>query len=490
MADTTPAPNHRVRLLCDRPVREDRDYVLYWMTASRRTRHSFALQHAVHHARQLGRPLLVLEALRVGHRYNTARVHRFVLDGMAVNARRFAEAGVTCWSYVEPGPGAGRGLLEALAGRACVVVTDDSPSYFLPRMLEAAAARVTARLEAVDGNGLMPLESAGRVFTTAASFRRVLHRRMEELVDELPVAEPLAAAAPLAAPVPPEVQRRWPATPVEGLLDPARIAALPLDHDVPPVAGLTGGSVAGEALAAAFVAEKLDRYPDDSRHPDRSGESGLSPYLHFGHVSSVEVVDAILRGQEWHPGRLRHERTGAREGFYGLSPGAESFLDQLVTWRELGSVHAWHEPGALSRYEALPGWALTTLAEHAADPRPWRYDHATFEAAATHEPLWNACQRQLRREGVVHGYLRMLWAKMVLGWSEHPEVAFETLVQLNDRWAIDGRGPNGHSGVAWCFGRFDRAWGPERPVFGKVRYMTCEASRRKLRLNRWLERYG
>jgi len=484
------APASRLRVVCDRPVRWDGEYVLYWMTAARRAQHSFALQHAVWHAHELGRPLLVLEALRAAHQHNTARVHRFVLDGMAVNGRRFGAAGVTHFAYVEPAAGAGRGLLEALSTRACAVATDEFPAYFLPRMLAAAARQVSSRLEAIDGNGLVPLASTTRAFTTAASFRRVLHRASAELLEEVPIELPLRGYAGGRAVVPGDVLARWPATPEAALTDPAVLQALPLDHEVPAVAGLLGGSRAGEARVERFLGARLARYPEDSRHPDRDGESGLSPYLHFGHISSHEVVGAILEAEQWHPGKVQPERVGSREGFYGLSPGAEGFLDQLVTWRELGFVFAHHRGDDLQRYGSLPPWALKTLDEHADDPRPWRYDPRTFEQAGTHEPLWNACQRQLRQDGVVQGYLRMLWAKMVLGWSGDPAEAWQTLQDLNDRWALDGRDPNGYSGVAWCFGRFDRAWGPERPVFGKVRYMTCDASRRKLRLKEWLARYG
>ncbi len=485
-----PAPPSRIQVACDRPVRADGEYVLYWMTAARRARSNFGLQHAVWHAHELGRPLLVLEALRVGHEHNTARVHRFVLDGMAVNARRFGSEGVTYYAYVEPVPGAGSGLLAALSTCACVVVTDAFPAYFLPRMLASAARQVSCRLEAIDGNGLVPLASTPKAFTAAASFRRVLHRGVEEHLEESPQPSPLQGYAAGRAAPPPEVLLRWPSTPEVALTEPSLLAGLPLDHEVPPVAGLVGGSLAGEARIGRFVDSGLARYPADSRHPDADGESGLSPYLHFGHVGSHGVVEEILEAEGWHPGRLRPERVGSREGFYGVSAGAEAFLDQLLTWRELGFVFAHHRGDDLHRYEALPSWALKTLGEHAADPRPWLHDRETFEHAGTHEPLWNACQRQLREDGVVHGYLRMLWAKMVLGWSADPTEAWQTLMHINDRWAIDGRDPNGYAGVSWCFGRFDRAWGPERPVFGKVRFMTCDASRRKLRLNRWLAQFG
>ena len=473
----------------DRPLRPEGEYVLYWMIAARRTRNSFGLQHAAARARELRRPLLVLEAIRVGHRWNTARVHRFVMDGMSVNARRFEALGVRHLAYVEDAVGAGRGLLRALASRACLVVTDEFPGYFLPRMVAAAAERIPSRFEVVDGNGLVPLAATDRIYTTAASFRRAVHKRAAEWVEEFPVQEPLSDYDLGWAEVPDDILRRWPSRTPQDLTG-ALIAELPLDHEVGPVRDRTGGSDAGDERVERFLGDGLADYPERSRHPDAGGTSGLSPYLHFGHVGAHGVLRRIFHEEGWDPTLIREERLARREGFWGLSPQAESFIDELVTWRELGFVHAFHRPGGLETYDDLPEWARRTLADHEEDERPWTYAKATFEASATHEPLWNACQEQLRRDGGVHGYMRMLWAKMVLGWSGSPREAFETLVALNDRWAVDGRDPNGYSGVAWCFGRFDRAWGPERPVFGKVRYMTCDASRKKLRLSRWLARYS
>ena len=146
-------PELRVRAANDRPVRPGGDHVLYWMISSRRARYSFGLQRAVERARELGRPLVVLEALRAGYPWASARLHRFAIDGMADNARRFAAAGVLYHPYVEPAPGHGRGLLRALAARAALVVTDDYPAFFLPRMVAAAARQLDVLLEQVDSNG-------------------------------------------------------------------------------------------------------------------------------------------------------------------------------------------------------------------------------------------------------------------------------------------------------------------------------------------------
>jgi deoxyribodipyrimidine photo-lyase len=197
---------------------------------------------------------------------------------------------------------------------------------------------------------------------------------------------------------------------------------------------------------------------------------------------------AIAAEHDFGPDRLGPQRSGAREGFWNLPASVEAFLDELVTWRELGLNFCTHRRDG-DRFESLPAWALRTIAAHADDPRPVLYDHATLEAAHTHDALWNAAQRQLRHTGVMHNYLRMLWGKLVLTWSPRAEQAVHALVELNNRWSLDGRDPNSYSGIFWVFGRYDRAW-PVRPVFGALRCMTSDSTRRKLRVRAYLERWA
>ncbi len=167
----------------------------------------------------------------------------------------------------------------------------------------------------------------------------------------------------------------------------------------------------------------------------------------------------------------------------------EAFLDQIVVWRELGYHFCHHRPDH-GTYTALPAWARGTLDAHRHDRREHRYDRDAFEAAATHDALWNAAQNQLRREGIIHNYLRMLWGKKVLEWSASPEEALATLVHLNDRWALDGCDPNSYSGIGWCLGLFDRPWAPQRPVFGSVRFMSSANTARKFDVDGYLARYA
>jgi deoxyribodipyrimidine photo-lyase len=473
-----PIPDLRLRIANAAPLRPGRDFVLYWMIAARRPAWNFALDRAAEHAAALGKPLVVLEALRADYPWASERLHRFVMDGMAENERAFAGRRVLYYPYVEPEAGAGRGFLEAWAERACVVITDEYPAFFLPGMVERAARRLDVSLEVVDSIGLVPLLSSAGDFPSAYAFRRFLQRVLPFHLEERPRADPLAHATwPRMAAAPAHIAARWPKATAG--------ARLPAGG---PSVSLCGGPASGLARWRRFLADGLARYGTESKHPDLHAGSGLSPYLHFGHVSPHQIVHELLEAQEWQPARLGKPH-GKRAGFWGVSESAEAFLDQLVTWRELGFHTCRHLPG-WDRYESLPRWARATLEKHAADPRPQLYSLAELEEARTHDALWNAAQTQIVRDGVMHNSLRMLWGKKILEWTASPGEALEVAIHLNNKYGLDGRDPNSYSGIFWTLGRYDRPWGPERPVFGTVRAMTSASAAKKLRLAGYLERYG
>jgi deoxyribodipyrimidine photo-lyase len=201
------------------------------------------------------------------------------------------------------------------------------------------------------------------------------------------------------------------------------------------------------------------------------------------------VFAAIAEHEGWAPDRLAPRATGSRSGWWGMSAAAESFLDECVTWRELG-FNFTAARRDYDRYESLPDWARAALARHANDLRPHVYTPAELETAATHDPLWNAAQRQLLLTGRIHNYLRMLWGKKILEWSPTPAAALSTMIDLNNKFALDGRDPNSYTGIFWVLGRYDRPWGPERPIFGTVRYMSSENTARKFSVKGYLARYG
>jgi len=483
-------PPIRIRKINDASVNDKGCYILYWMISNRRVRCNFSLQRAVEWAVRLKKPIVVLEALRSGYPWASDRFHRFIIDGMADNIRMLQNHGfVHYYPYVEPHADAGKGLLANLAKESCIVITDDFPAFFLPKMVDAASKKIPVKLEAVDSNGLLPLRGTDRTYPTAFAFRRLLQKVLPDHLLAYPEIDPLKGLRLPAAVAPPEtILKRWPEAlnlMENGEVDLGRI---PINHNVPP-SRLKGGAREARKRLLEFIHRRLSGYETDRNHPDEDAASGLSPYLHFGHISAHEVFQEIADSEEWFIHKLSEKAQGKKYGWWGMRASAEAFLDELVTWRELGyNMCVFRKDYA--QYESLPDWAKATLLTHEMDRRPYLYDRAALEDAQTHDPLWNAAQRQLVREGRIHNYLRMLWGKKILEWSLSPREAVEVMIELNNKYALDGRDPNSYSGIFWCLGRYDRPWGPERPILGKVRYMSTKNTARKLRIQDYLAAWG
>jgi len=470
----------RLRPLNDARAATRGDYVLYWMQIYRRLERNHALDYALRCAEELGRPLVVYEGLRVDYPWASRRLHRFVLEGMQANAARAEELGLSYWPFVETEKGQGRGLLRALSARAALVVTDDFPCFIVPPQAEALARKIEVPVFAVDSNSVVPLSLLGPAVSAAAHLRPRIHKAFAEAWPHRAAAKPRVARAAARRVRPPF--EAWKTKDLATFVE-----ALPIDPSVPPVPGTPGGTPAARARLRAFVKKRLRGYAEERSEPrslDEGHASGLSPYLHFGHLSIEEVVEAVLATTgKWTPEELRIHNRGKREGFFCDDPDANSFLDEALTWRDLGFQWHWtRRADATSLERALPAWALATLGAHATDRRPWLYGAEELEDGRTHDPLWNTAQRELVATGTIHNYLRMLWGKKVLEWSASPAEAYRTLEHLNNKYALDGRDPNSYAGILWCFGLFDRPWAPERNVFGSVRYMSSENTARKFDL--------
>ncbi len=483
-------PEIRIRAVKDRDPASSGDYVLYWMIAYRRGSYNFGLQQAVQWAQQLSKPLVILEGLQCDYRWASDRLHRFVVEGMADNASYFANQQVLYYAYVEPQRRAGHGLLKQLSERAAVVVSDDYPCFFLPRMIKLVSRQIACRFEVVDSNGLLPMRAAEKVFARAFDFRRFLQKHLLPHLAEIPEPEPLAGVKlPRLGSLPQAVTQRWPASDPAAMLDAADgFADLPIDHTVLPVQ-TRGGWQAANRSWSQFLEQKLSIYASDRNQPDQEAGSGMSPYLHFGHISPHQLFDELAEREQWTPGQVAEKAKGSSSGWWGTSEAVESYLDELITWRELGFNMCWQRQD-YDQYDSLPAWAKKTLSEHADDERPHIYSLEQFERAETYDELWNAAQRQLIREGRIHNYLRMLWGKKILEWSASPRDALDTMIELNNKYALDGRDPNSYSGIFWVLGRYDRAWGPERPIFGKIRYMSSDSTARKLRMKSYLQQFA
>jgi deoxyribodipyrimidine photo-lyase len=330
-------PKYRVKKLNEQQVNEDGDFVLYWMTSSRRTQWNFSLDRAIMWAQQLGKPLIVLEALRVGQKWACERFHNFVMDGMRDNRQALKDTGAFYYPYVEPVPGAGKGLLKELSGKACVTISDYFPCFFLPKMTLAASLQVACWMDQVDSNGLLPLFETDQVFVSAFSFRRYLQKQLPKYILEAPSCAPLTyRKLRTLERIPENILRQWP--PIEdALLDSSNrdLSKLPIDHNVRAVSK-RGGAIAATETLSIFINQRLPGYASNRNHPDIPAASGLSPYLHWGHISVHEIFWSLMRFENWTPDRLSTKTDGKRSGWWGASENTEAFLDELITWRELG----------------------------------------------------------------------------------------------------------------------------------------------------------
>ena len=467
-------PEVRIRTLSEHQVRRDGDYVLYWMIAFRRVHWNFTLDRAVELARKWDRPLVIFEALGCGYAWACDRFHRFVMDGMVEKIEALADAPVHYYPYVEPELDADKGLLVALAERACAVVTDEFPCFFLPRMVASAAKKIPARLEAVDSNGLLPLRAADQVFSTAHAFRRFLQKNLPHHLEHFPKRDPLARLKlPTLKALPEAVTKRWPAATKEWLTDPTSLAALPINHGIGPAAAdaaVNGGEAPARKLWSEFLKSKLDGYGDERNEPAQEVTSGLSPYLHFGFISSHQMFPELMERENWSKEtcsacrRIAHRLVG-RECECRAVPRSVHYVAR-------GGVQLFQPPRRLRFLQSLPDWARETLAKHADDERAVMYTLKDFAAARTQD---TAVERS---------------ATPVDGRRPHPRLHAHGVGQKNPGMvAHAGGGAGNHDRAEQSLrprrakskflqrnflvpGRYYRPWGPERPIFGKVRYMS------------------
>ena len=243
-------------------------------------------------------------------------------------------------------------------------------------------------------------------------------------------------------------------------------STLAIDTTVPEVTWIAPGERQARAALAYFLEHKLPFYGERCNDPAQDGQSDLSPYLHFGHLAAQRVALEVEQ---------RRGRDASRE----------AFLEELVVRRELADNFCFYQPH-YDTFAGFPAWAQKTLNQYRGDRREQIYTAAELESGRTHDELWNTAQREMVRRGKMHGYLRMYWAKIILEWTASPEEAQAVAIDLNDRYELDGRDPNGYAGIAWSLGGVhDRAWF-DRPVFGKIRYMSYNGCRNKFNVDAYI----
>lgn len=437
----------RIRVLNDKPPAPGGSYVLYWMQQSQRAEWNHALEYAIAEANARGVGVLCVFGLTPDYPEANARHYGFMMEGLAGAAQALAKRGI---GFVARHGSPEIVALEA-ARKAALVVVDRGYLRLQRKWRSHVASHAPCQVVQVESDVVVPVESASdHEEWSAATLRPRIHRQLERFlspVEVLPVAFPFSGALP----------RGMDLAGMEGARLDALLKRLGVDRSVGRVSSFRGGSREAHRLLEEFIDHKLADYDTLRNEPSRNHLSQLSPYLHFGQISPLEVALRV------------------KEGASGA--GAKAFLEELIVRRELSMNFVYYNP-VYDRYEGVPDWARRTLLEHASDPRAQLYSLERLEQAQTADPYWNTSQRQMLRSGKMHNYMRMYWGKKILEWTRTPEEAFEIALYLNNRYELDGRDANSFAGVAWCFGKHDRPWS-ERPIFGKVRYMNQAGLRRK-----------
>jgi deoxyribodipyrimidine photo-lyase len=425
--------------------------VVYWMQRAQRATGNPALDVAIKIANELKKPAVVFFAPAPFYPRANLRHYRFLAEGIPDIAEDVAARGVgfVLRSYPD------HSLLKFCQEvRPAIVIGDENPMREPEQWRVQVANQLRVPLWTVDADVIVPTKLLLKEQFAARTIRPRIHALLPHF---------------LVRPKNVKAQVRWISPPRLRSISPHEdfIADWKLDRSVQSAPGWHGGSREALRVLREFVDRRLAGYPEARNHPEQNGTSQLSPYLHFGHVGPLTVALAVQRS--------------------AAPPQAkEAFLEQVIVRRELAINFVRFSPDYDSM-ECQEPWARRSLSEHARDQRNVIYSEQELDQGLTHDPLWNAAQKQMVLTGWMHNYLRMYWAKKILEWSPSVGAAYQQAVQLNDRYELDGRDPNGYAGIAWAIvGKHDRAWS-ERPVYGKIRYMSLAGTGRKFDSKRYIE---
>ncbi|MBV8050986.1 MAG: deoxyribodipyrimidine photo-lyase [Acidobacteriaceae bacterium] len=442
--------NPRITVRKAGPPDPDGHCVVYWMQRAQRAFDNSALDVAVEVGNELGKPVVVFFAPVPFYPRANLRAFQFLMDGIPDIAEALARRGIGFVLRCYPHHSLLRFCEEV---RASIVIGDENPLREPEDWRLRVARRIRVPFWTVDADVIVPSKLLQKEHYAARTIRPRIHELLPEFLVE---------------PQNPEAHCSW--------ASPPRLHSLAWDHDVTRewtidrsvkgVAGTRGGSKQALRALDVFVRTKLSGYPERRNHPELDGTSRLSPYLHFGHLGPYTVALAVNKAE-------------------GPQEAKKAFLEQLIVRRELSVNFVRFNP-AYDSVDCVEPWADRSFAEHTGDRRPVIYSDEQLDQAETHDPLWNAAQKQMVITGWMHNYLRMYWAKKILEWSPGVASALQRAIWLNDRYELDGRDPNSYEGIAWAIlGKHDRAW-PERPVFGKIRYMSLASTSRKFDSERFI----
>ena len=439
----------RIKSLNDNSINSN-DFVIYWMQQSQRTTFNHALEYAVKKANELKKSLLVYFGLTADFPDANLRHYTFMLQGLSIVKQNLEKRNI---QFIIENKQPAKGIID-LAKNACLVVVDRGYLRIQKDWRKTVAENIDCPLIQIESDVVVPVETASEKEEYAAyTIRSKIKKHLSTFLTELPEHKLKNASLNFDF----------------KSIDPSDISQLvsmlSLDSEVKAVDSFIGGEDEAKKKLSYFLNNHLDEYCEKRNDPSHNVTSQLSPYLHFGQISPVFIALEVRKQK---------------------SASADDFLEELIIRRELSMNFVFYND-SYDSINCLPHWAFETLKDHGSDKREYEYSLKDFEKAATHDVYWNAAQKEMRITGKMHGYMRMYWGKKILEWTESYEDAFDIALTLNNKYELDGRDANGFAGVAWCFGKHDRAW-KERPVLGKIRYMSKQGLERKMDINGYVSR--
>jgi len=441
----------RVKRLNDNNIRMG-NFVLYWMQATQRVEYNHALEYSILRANKLNQPLLVYFGITESYPEANERHYWFMLDGLKEVQLELDKKGIKLVIMrISPEIGA-----IQLAKSASMVIVDRGYTKTVRKWTKNVAEKIKCPLIQVESNVIVPVEVASQKEEySAATFRPKINKAISGYL------------VPMDHSVPKNESSKLDFSSYEIQDIRKAVSQLEIKRDVKKSETFFGGTNQAKKLLQNFIKSKLDRYGADKNDPNKQCVSNMSPYLHFGQISSLQIALMVLKTD---------------------SPGLDYYLEELVVRRELAVNFVFYNLNYDS-FDGLHEWQKNTLSEHRNDPRDYIYNKSELENAETHDPYWNAAQKEMRITGKMHGYMRMYWGKKIIEWTRTPEQAYKTALYLNNKYELDGRSPNGFAGVAWCFGKHDRPW-KERAIFGKIRYMNAKGLKRKFDADAYVKIFG
>jgi len=437
--------DNRIRKLV-KGKKDSREYVLYWMQASVRTKENLALNYAIEKANEYNLPVVVYFRLVGNYPEANLRHYQFLIEGLKEVHKELTELGIKF--VVDQSNNWDK--LGQLAEKAQMLVDDRGYLKIQRQWYKEVKNLVDCPYHQIEDNVVVPVEMASNKEEYAAwTLRKKINPEIGNWL-KLNLSRP-------------EIRHRIDNLPKFEV----DIDKLNLDTSITPVKTFIGGTKNAKRLFKDFFENKIDKYNELRNHPELDYQSQMSPYLHFGQISPI-----WLAKQVWQTN----------------SPGKEDFWEELIIRRELAINFVYYNPD-YNNFNCLPDWAKKTLDKHAKDKRPVIYSRSQLENAKTNDKYWNAAQMEMVKTGKMHNYMRMYWGKKILEWTKTPEKDFQICLDLNNKYELDGRDPNSYAGVAWIFGKHDRPW-QERPIFGTTRYMTSSGLERKFDMEMYVDKVG